>query len=448
MFRCIVALGHSTVMLVEREGDEVEVDFCTFIRTTRTKPEEGAARGSTLMRSVVNRVANVVRGGHHWADPQVHTDGVKITDGHVDVLPPAPLSVGCVKTIAATDNTPIRIHGVRGYHSLAIEETQINGGVIGILSNNRLVYMTPGLSRWSMPLGVRLFNDEHKGFLCPLHTSMGPSAGSTRMVVNMIRVRVMCEPTLVFLERLVVVVQEEEDKRIREWEETEEPGNGVGETKGDLSDMSGDGNGKCIIVLVRVKIEVERGVVARLMDLYLSTSSSHHTPTVRVIDERTYVVSINTGAVMRRIDGLGSVDTIMGNPNRAQIWDVASISPYDMTRRTGLFSNQTSMTPFGEHLPEQRAALSGHFLMSAISKPVNTITHRIRPMYSGPPLVVTEHCKDMIDGSWDRFGGLNVTVAMFQCTPTYEDAFLMSDSCAQRYMYTAETVVLQPGRSL
>lgn len=115
----------------------------------------------------------------------------------------------------------IRIHGVRGYHSLEIGETQLNGGVIGIMSNNQVVYITPGLSRWAMRLHVRLFNDEYKGLLCPLHTSMGPSAGSTRMVVNMIKVRVMREPALAFLERPAVIVREEEDRRIREKVEEE-----------------------------------------------------------------------------------------------------------------------------------------------------------------------------------------------------------------------------------
>ncbi|CAM9764402.1 unnamed protein product [Scytosiphon promiscuus] len=278
--------------------------------------------------------------------------------------------------------------------------------------------------RWSMPLEARTFRAEYKGFLCPLHTSMGPSAGSTRMVVHGVRVRVMSQVTLQFLDKLVSLLHCAMDGECEE---------------GALVDT---------VVMIGREVKVAVDVVPLLLEAYMSTSNSYHTPTVHVTGERTYCVSVNTGALMRFVEGLGWVDTIMGDETMPQLWDTKSISPHDTSRYTSLFSSQTSMTPFGMHMPEQRAALSGHFLGSSISRPVNTLTHRMSPTYTETPLVVTEHCAHVFQRNWDRFPGRNVSVVFFQCTLTYEDAFLMSETCARSFTYAAETVVVMPGTSL
>eukprot|EP00752_Nemacystus_decipiens_P005570 g5039.t1 len=278
IFMCPSVVGHNVTMLVEQQDGPVNVVFSTLVKATagesRRRENNSAAR---MMGGVVGTVRNLVSSGHHWFGPELSTKGTKVTEGNSALLPPAPMSVGCVKTVVDSAKYPIRVDGISGYHSLDTGKTQLNGGVIGIISNNRVVYMTPGLSR--------KYENGHYG-------SEGEGHGRGYGV---------------FLDSLVSIVREEE--------------------QGDEEQA------------VRDRILVLAG--------------------------------------------------------------------------------------------RERAALSGHFLLSAISKPISSVTHRMRPMYEETPLVVTQHCKDVFDGFWNMFGGLNVTVAFLQLTLTYEDAFLMSATWSQ-----------------
>lgn len=119
---------------------------------------------------------------------------------------------------------------------------------------------------------------------------------------------------------------------------------------------------------------------------------------------------------MRHVEGLGWVDSIMGDPSKPQVWNTTAIPPYDVSQYTALFCSQTAMTLFSNHMPEQRAALSGHFMSSSISHPANTITHRIIPRYSQVPLVVTQHATDLFSGDWVMYPGRNFHVAFMQST--------------------------------
>lgn len=424
MFRSCIALGHQTTLAVERDSGPVWVAFSTSMKSS------GAMRDTSRPDSAVSSLRAVEKGvsqlvGHdqHWSGRTISTVGSLINEDYEQTLPEAPLTVGCVRTIADVRNETIRIDGLRGYHRLDIGQTQLSTGVMGIVSNNRVVYMTPGLSRWSMPTEVRVFKSEYTGLLCPLHTSMGPSAGSTRMVLDNVRARVMGKTMLSFLGKLISIVEEsQEDHEV--------------------------GSPECEVIVVGRLIRVSSDVVPKLMGVYRHTSMSYHTPTIHVQSDGSHVICVCTGALMRYVDGLGWVDSIMGDPSRRQIWDTVSVPAYRADRYTQLFCSQTAMTPFWNHMPEQRAALSGHFMNSSISLPANTMSHRIVPMYAQMPIIVTEHAKDLFDSEWVRYPGRNVLVLFMQSTLTYEDCFLMSQSCASGYQYMAETVVNMPESSL
>ena len=71
--------------------------------------------------------------------------------------------------------SPIHIVDTGGHHAIDVPESQLFGGVAGLITCNRIVYMTPGLSRWSVDPAQRLYKEEYAGIFCTVNTSMGLS---------------------------------------------------------------------------------------------------------------------------------------------------------------------------------------------------------------------------------------------------------------------------------
>lgn len=154
------------------------------------------------------------------------------------------------------------------------------------------------------------------------------------------------------------------------------------------------------------------------------------------------VASYNTGALMKHVPFVGYVDNIMFSQG-LDMWAARDADPtvvLEMARSLPLFSTLSMLTPYQHHNPPARAALSSHYIMQALSLPVNTVGYTMRPLYSQRPIVVTEECKRLFP-DLDMVPGLNVLVVYLSTDLTYEDAFLMSATCARRFMCLVESVV-------
>lgn len=56
--------------------------------------------------------------------------------------------------------------------------------------------------------------------------------------------------------------------------------------------------------------------------------------------------------------------------------------------------------------------------------------------------MVSTYASEVYAPDWGWFPGLNVRVAFAQLTLNFEDAFIMSESCAARYRYTPHSVIV------
>ncbi|CAN0048122.1 unnamed protein product, partial [Laminaria digitata] len=295
-------------------------------------------------------------------------------------------------------------------------------GLVGVVDNNTLVAMFPGTTQWQVNAEERLFKPDWKGFLCPLRTSLRPSGGCWRSIVSNVGIRVCNEQVVSQLEAIGVAVSETTY--------CSDPGCGDGQKlRMWLGGVSFSTCG-CFV-------EVMRSVFTSTRDSGCNRVTFHQHS-----NGEDLVVSYSTGALMKPLHDAGYVDSVMLSQDVQRWLSTSAADWYHGMDVDGvpLFSSLSSMTPFQNHNPPARAALSSHYIAQAICLPRNTMNYSCTPLYREEPLVVTAECLRVFE-ELDTFPGLNVRVAFMQTDLTYEDAFVMSASCASRFRYESITTI-------
>lgn len=295
-------------------------------------------------------------------------------------------------------------------------------GIVGIIDCNTLLTMFPGTRQWQVSAEERLFKEEWRGYLCPLRTSLGPSGGCWRSLVTGVQIRVCNSSVVLQLQRL---------------EEA------LGSMKPCPLGTDHDGHATTLWV-GGVPFTTCMCVMPVLVAAFRSVEhSEYNRVTFHVYnDARDVVVSYNTGALMKFVCCVGYVDNVMFSQGLER-WVAVGTEPEVLSvvlAKPKLFCTLSSLTPFQHHNPPARAALSSHYILQAVSPPYSTVNYHMRPMYSEPPIVVTEECMEAF-GDVAMVPGLNVLTVYLSTDLSYEDPFLMSASCARRFRCEVESVV-------
>lgn len=268
----------------------------------------------------------------------------------------------------------------------------------------------------------RLFRDEWKGYIDPLRTSLGPSGGCWRPLVSGVKIRVCNEVVVDQLREVLTTLVEMDTCGAATTDESHRTNIWIGGVK--------FGGCKCV---VNVLVELFRSV----------EWTEHNKLTFHTYnDAEDMVVSYNSGVLMTSVIGVGYVENIMFSQG-LELWSHSTTSEDALSETLSeckLFCALSSLTPYMSYNPPARAALSSHYILQALSLPYTSVNYTMRPLYSEAPLVVTTECLNMFEDP-RMIPGLNVLVVYPSTDLVYEDGFLMSSSCAMRYVSEVESIV-------
>lgn len=410
--------GHSTRVLVGDNEDTIAVTArCIMRNITGDLPLQHA------MRILVGGLKRDADDGRYMVHSGMGIEVLSQGDlqGEEGYWYP-PLSVAESKLSSELDGLEIQVEGSSSKLPVDAREQKVTHGVVGIIDCNTLLTMFPGTRQWQVSAEERLFKEEWKGYICPLRTSLGPGGGCWRSLVGGIQIRV-CNASVVLQLQLL--------------------GEAIDGMKPCPLGADHDGHATTLW-LGGVPFTTCRCVMPVLETAFRSVETSEYNRiTFHVYnDARDMVVSYNTGALMKFVGCVGYMDNIMFSQGLER-WMVVGTEPEvlpSILDGVKLLCTLSSLTPYQYHNPPARAALSSHYILQAVSPPYSTVNYHMKPMYSEPPIVVTQECQEaFVDTT--MVPGLNVLTVYLSTDLSYEDAFLMSASCAQRFRCSVESVV-------
>lgn len=420
LFISTVVAGHSTRVLV---GDS-ETSFPVVVSATM----EYLPRESNLTSALgilCSRLGKALKDGIYYVHGS--TQVCIESEGECkDLLPMSPLSVAESKLSEEVMHLDLSVTGSKSSVAVDAREQRLTHGVPGIVENNTAVTMQPGLAQWQVSPEERSYRAEWKGFMCPLRTSLGASGGCWRSTTAGVSARV-CHRTV--LQQLDGIYHSLSSNPPCERVGCDPLGLWLGGVR-FLSCV-------CVSGVLRERFHA--------VPYHVKDRLTFH----RHGDKRDVVISYNTGCLMKPVAGVGYVDNIMLQQNMSALSYEGVPSTIDTVYddNSQLLGELSCLVPYMAHNPPARSSLSSHFIVQGLSPPCNTVNYQCAPQYSQSPLVITKYAMSMFPALTDM-PGLNVRVAFMQTDLTFEDAFLMSASCALRFRYKCTTVVPVTDREL
>lgn len=327
------------------------------------------------------------------------------------------VSNGLVSSFLSKDKPFITVGGnTMERVSLTLKQSFSGTGVSHAMRNNQSCYLYPNVSQFYVGIDRKSFRPEFTGFLDPVNVSAGASGGCNRQVCPDVKVRVWSPDTYMSMAIVTHTLA--------------------------LHLSVCDCPREFRFRIDRYIYECCNCSLLEIAKHCASRPSHKDNCTLHYFSEsRTMVLSYCPGALVRESE-VGYVDNLMANG------DYTLFSGPIVFEAQSRVCRVTSWCPFYQTLPEARVSLMEGFLTQAVCLPFSSIVATITPLYNEWPLCVTPELKVVLDACTRKgilecpLPGLNVRVVFMNAGYlTYEDAMVMSKSCAERFSYKRITPV-------